>query len=172
VTIKPGGPDIAPPQVIAGGGADVIVDWMPGRSPPASGRAAGQHRPALQASGLMLTCRAGDGIRHAAGPPRAHARRLVLRQRVSVPEPGWRKLGSDRRRADGVRVLKQGFNVDPLLQKQADCISTMTYNEYWQVIDAGFRPDELVVFKYEDQGVSTLEDGLPKAHGPTLSPTA
>src|ERR1019366_7582641 len=26
---KPGGPDIAPPQVIAGGGADVIIDWMP-----------------------------------------------------------------------------------------------------------------------------------------------
>ena len=38
---------------------------------------------------------------------------------------------------DGVTVLKQGFNVDPLIQKQADCISTMTYNEYWQVIDAG-----------------------------------
>jgi hypothetical protein len=34
-------------------------------------------------------------------------------------------------------VLRQGFNVDPLLQRQADCISTMTYNEYWQVIDAG-----------------------------------
>src|SRR5690606_14910860 len=29
VEIKPGGPDIAPPEVIAGGGADVIVDWMP-----------------------------------------------------------------------------------------------------------------------------------------------
>src|SRR5580658_8145928 len=29
VTINPGGPDIAPPQVIAGGGADVIIDWMP-----------------------------------------------------------------------------------------------------------------------------------------------
>ena len=39
-------------------------------------------------------------------------------------------------------------------------MSTMTYNEYWQVIDAGPRPDDLVVFKYEDQGVSTLEDGL------------
>ena len=35
VTIKPGGPDIAPEQVIAGGGADVIVDWMPARSPRA-----------------------------------------------------------------------------------------------------------------------------------------
>jgi NitT/TauT family transport system substrate-binding protein len=62
--------------------------------------------------------------------------------------------------ANGVTVLKQGFNVDPLLQKQADCISTMTYNEYWQVIDAGIPAEQLVVFKYEDQGVATLEDGI------------
>jgi NitT/TauT family transport system substrate-binding protein len=61
---------------------------------------------------------------------------------------------------DGVTVLKQGFNVDPLIQKQAACISTMTYNEYWQVIDAGIKPEDLVTFKYEDQGVATLEDGL------------
>ena len=61
---------------------------------------------------------------------------------------------------DGVTVLKQGFNVDPLIQKQAACISTMTYNEYWQVIDAGIKPEDLTVFKYQDQGVATLEDGL------------
>jgi NitT/TauT family transport system substrate-binding protein len=36
----------------------------------------------------------------------------------------------------------------------------MTYNEYGQVLDAGFKPEDLVVFKYEDQGVATLEDGL------------
>jgi NitT/TauT family transport system substrate-binding protein len=36
----------------------------------------------------------------------------------------------------------------------------MTYNEYWQIIDAGLKPADLVVFKYEDQGVATLEDGL------------
>ena len=29
VEIKPGGPDIAPVQVMAGGGADVVLDWMP-----------------------------------------------------------------------------------------------------------------------------------------------
>jgi len=29
VTILPGGPDIAPTQVIAGGSADVVVEWMP-----------------------------------------------------------------------------------------------------------------------------------------------
>src|SRR3546814_4859853 len=71
------------------------------------------------------------------------------------------KLGIPTDGSDGgVTVLKQGFNVDPLLQKQAACISTMTYNEYWQVIDAGIPADELIVFKYEDQGVATLEDGL------------
>ena len=29
VTIKAGGPDIGPMSVLAGGGADVAVDWMP-----------------------------------------------------------------------------------------------------------------------------------------------
>jgi NitT/TauT family transport system substrate-binding protein len=62
--------------------------------------------------------------------------------------------------ADGVEVLKQGFDVSPLTSKQAACISTMTYNEYWQVIDAGIAAEDLVTFKYEDQGVATLEDGL------------
>ena len=62
--------------------------------------------------------------------------------------------------AGGVTVLKQGFNVDPILQGQAACVSTMSYNEYWQVIDAGLTEDDLIVFKYEDEGVSTLEDGM------------
>ena len=69
-----------------------------------------------------------------------------------------------------MKVLKQGFNVDPLLQKQADCISTMTYNEYWQVIDAGIKPEDLIVFKYEDQGVATLEDGLYVLRGQAQGP--
>ena len=29
VTILAGGPDIAPPQVLAGGGADAMLNWMP-----------------------------------------------------------------------------------------------------------------------------------------------
>ena len=46
VTIKPGGPDIAPPQVIAGGGADVVdrLDAV-GAGGAREGRAARQHRP-------------------------------------------------------------------------------------------------------------------------------
>jgi len=59
-----------------------------------------------------------------------------------------------------VKMLKQATKIDPLLHRQADCISAMTYNEYWQVLDAGLEPEQLVTFNYEDQGVATLEDGL------------
>ncbi|MGC1489352.1 MAG: ABC transporter substrate-binding protein, partial [Albidovulum sp.] len=61
---------------------------------------------------------------------------------------------------DGVTVLKQAFNVDALLQKQADCISVMTYNEYGQVIDAGITPDQLLTFNYLNEGIGVMEDGL------------
>jgi len=61
---------------------------------------------------------------------------------------------------DGVTVLKQSFDVQPLIQKQADCISVMTYNEYWQLIDAGYKPEDLIVFNYSAMGNDLLEDGL------------
>ena len=46
----------------------------------------------------------------------------------------------------------------------------MTYNEFWQVIDAGIPADKLVVFKYEDQGVATMEDGLYVLEGKLADP--
>ncbi len=161
VTIKPGGPDIAPPQVIAGGGADVIVDWMPSAlASREKGVPLVNIAQPFKSSGMMLTCLKETGI---TSPDDFKDRTLgVWFFGNEYPFLSWMSQldiptdGSD----GGVTVLKQGFNVDPLLQKQADCISTMTYNEYWQIIDAGISEDELVVFKYEDEGVSTLEDGL------------
>lgn len=161
VEIKPGGPDIAPPQVMAGGGADVIVEWMPAalatreRGVPLVNIA----QP-FKSSGMMLTCLKENGI---TSPDDFKGKTLgVWFFGNEYPFMNWmNKLGiSTNGGPDGVTVLKQGFNVDPLLQKQAVCISTMTYNEYWQVIDAGISEDALINFKYEDQGVATLEDGL------------
>ena len=161
VTIKPGGPDVAPEQVIAGGGADVIVDWMPAAlAAREKGVPLVNIAQPFKHSGLELTCRADTGIKK---PEDLKGQTLgVWFYGNEYPFLTWMaklNLKTDGS-PDGVKVLKQGFNVDPLLQKQADCISTMTYNEYWQVIDAGYKPDQLVVFKYEDQGVATLEDGL------------
>ena len=161
VEIKPGGPDIAPPQVLAGGGADVIVDWMPSAlATREKGVPLVNIAQPYKSSGMMLTCLKESGITK---PDDFKGKTLGVwffgneypflswMAHLKIPTNGG---------ADGVTVLKQGFNVDPLLQKQASCISTMTYNEYWQVIDAGIKPEELVTFKYEDEGVATLEDGL------------
>ena len=161
VTIKPGGPDVAPPQVIAGGGADVIIDWMPSAlASREKGVPLVNIAQIFKKSGMMLTCRKDSGIN---SPADFKGRTLgVWFFGNEYPFLSWMaKLGIPTEGGDnGVTVLKQGFNVDPILQKQADCVSTMTYNEYWQIIDAGLTPDDLIVYKYEDQGVATLEDGL------------
>ena len=161
VTIKPGGPDIAPAQVIAGGGADVVLDWMPSAlASREKGLALVNIAQPFKTSGMMLTCRKDAGV---TTPSDFAGKTLgVWFFGNEYPFLSWmNKLGLATDGSDsGVTVLKQGFNVDPILLGQAACVSTMTYNEYWQIIDAGLTADDLVVFKYEDQGVATLEDGM------------
>ena len=158
VTIKPGGPDVSPVQVIAGNGADAIVDWMPDAL---AAREAGvplvNIAQVFDRSGLMLTCKKASGVET---PKDFKGKTLgVWFGGNEYPFLNWMaKLGY---KPDvDIKVLKQGFNVDPLLQNQAACISTMIYNEYWQVVDAGVKENDLVKFFYQDEGVATLEDGL------------
>jgi NitT/TauT family transport system substrate-binding protein len=161
LTIKAGGPDINPSQVIAGGGADVVVDWMPSAlATREKGVPLVNIAQVYQKSGMMLTCRKDSGITK---PEDFKGHTLgVWFGGNEYPFLSWMStLGfSTDGSSPDVTVLKQGFNVDPILQKQASCISTMTYNEYWQIIDAGIPEDELTVFKYQDYDVATLEDGL------------
>ena len=161
VTIQPGGPDIAPPQVLAGGGADVMLNWMPSAlAAREKGLEVVNIAQPFVSSGLMLTCWKDTGI---TSPQDFRGKTIGVwffgneypflswMSQEDIPTDGGE---------DGVTVLRQGFNVDPLLNREADCISTMTYNEYGQLLDAGVDPDELTTFKYEDQGVATLEDGI------------
>ncbi|MEL6197780.1 MAG: ABC transporter substrate-binding protein, partial [Pseudomonadota bacterium] len=63
VTIKPGGPDIAPAQVLAGGGADVILDWMPSAlATREKGLPLVNIAQPFKSSGMMLTCLKETGI--------------------------------------------------------------------------------------------------------------
>ncbi|MBT9383119.1 ABC transporter substrate-binding protein [Pseudooceanicola sp. CBS1P-1] len=162
VTIKAGGPDIAPEQVIAAGGADVITTWM------AAALAARERGVPLvniaqpfKKGGLQLTCLKSAGIEK---PEDLAGHTLgVWFYGNEYPFYAWMAhlgLKTDGAGPDGVTVVKQAFSVDPLIQGQADCISTMTYNEYGQVLDAGYKPEDLTVFNYLDMGFGMLEDGL------------
>ncbi|MGR3453054.1 ABC transporter substrate-binding protein [Pseudooceanicola sp.] len=162
VTIKPGGPDIAPEQVIAAGGADVITTWM------AAGLAARERGVPLvniaqpfKTGGLQVNCLKSAGIESPEDFP-GHVMGVWFFGN-EYPFYAWMaSLGIETDGADdnGVSVIKQAFSADPLIQGQADCISTMTYNEYRQILEAGITEDELVTFNYLDMGFGMLEDGL------------
>ncbi|WP_315923929.1 ABC transporter substrate-binding protein [Mesorhizobium sp. SP-1A] len=161
VDIKPGGPDIAPEQVIAGGGADVIVTWM------AAALAARDKGVKLvniaqpyKKAGMELVCPKSGPIKSEADF-KGHTLGVWFFGN-EYPFYAWmHKIGlSTDGGKDGVTVLKQSFDVQPLIQKQADCISVMTYNEYGQVLDAGYKPEDLIVFNYSAMGNDLLEDGL------------
>jgi len=161
VTILPGGPDVVPPQVMAGGAADVMVDWMPSAlAAREKGLSIVNIAQPFKSSGLLLVCRKDSGI---SNPEDLKGKTVGVwfggneyplmnwMSKLNIPTDGS---------SGGVTLMKQGYNVDPLLQKQADCVSAMAYNEYWQVIDAGLTNNDLTIFNYTDLGVASLEDGL------------
>ena len=64
VSILPGGPDIAPPQVLAGGGADAMLNWMPSAlAARERGLPVVNIAQPFKSSGLMLTCWKDTGIK-------------------------------------------------------------------------------------------------------------
>ena len=161
VSILPGGPNIAPEQVIAGGGADVIVDWMGGAlAAREKGVPLVNIAQPFKRAGLMLICPTEHGITSVAD---------FKGKTIGVwffgneyPFFAWmNKEGiSTEGGADGVTVLQQSFDVQPMIQNQAQCIHVMTYNEFGQALDAGYTADKLTIFNYTELGNDLLEDGL------------
>ena len=161
ITILPGGPNIAPEQVIAGGGADIVVTWM------AAGMAARDNGVPLvniaqpfKRSGLMMICPSEKEIKTVADFP-GHTLGVWFFGN-EYPFFAWMNkegIATDGS-AGGVTVLQQSFDIQPMIQGQADCISVMTYNEYGQALDAGYGPDNLTIFNYTEMGNDLLEDGL------------
>ena len=158
VTINPGGPDIGPMSVLAGGGADVAVDWMPSAlAAREKGFANVNIAQPFKSSGMMLVCRKDRGVNSVADLKGKNL--YVWYYGNEWPFLSWmNKLGL--KPDQDISVFKQGWDILPLTQGDANCVSAMAYNEYWQVLAEGLKPEELTVFRYEDEGVATLEDGL------------
>lgn len=51
-------------------------------------------------------------------------------------------------------------SINMFIEDGIDAMTVMSYNEYDQIINAGFNPEELTIFKFSDLGFNIVEDGL------------
>ncbi|WP_394826817.1 ABC transporter substrate-binding protein [Pendulispora albinea] len=159
VTILPGGPDIVPEQVVAGGGAEFGIDWLPSLlSAREQGTPLINIAQVFQHSGMRQVAFKTSGIKSAAD---------LRGRKVAVWFGGNEfellatldKHGVDRNK--DVTLVQQPFDMNLLLTKQVDAASAMTYNEYKQVLDSpGVKADDLVIIDFNQEGTAMLEDGI------------
>src|SRR5437867_2265088 len=158
VTIRPGGLDIVPERVVADGGAQFGLDWLPSLL-----SAREQGAPLVNIAQLF----AYSGMRELAFKASGIKGAGDLRGRKVAVWFGGNEFALlatlEQYRIDpqkDVTLVQQPFNMNLLLQKQVDAAAAMTYNEYKQVLDAGVKPEDLVVIDFNKEGTAMLEDGV------------
>jgi NitT/TauT family transport system substrate-binding protein len=158
VTVRPGGPDITPEQVVAAGGAQFGIGWLPGllaardRGVPLVNIA-----QIFAHSGMREIAFASSGIR---GPADLRGRRVA----VWFGGNEFELLATlDKYRIDpqrDVALIPQPLHMNLFLERKVDAAAAMIYNEYKQVLDAGVKPEDLVVIDFNQEGTAMLEDGI------------
>jgi NitT/TauT family transport system substrate-binding protein len=158
VTIKPGGPDIIPEQVVAGGGAQFGIDWLPSLlSAREQGTPLINIAQVFQYSGMREIAFKTTGIKTVND---------LRGKKVAVWFGGneFELLATlDKyhiNRDKDLTLVKQPFDMNLLLNHQVAAAAAMTYNEYHQVLEAGVKPADLVIIDFNREGTAMLEDGI------------
>jgi len=158
VTIRPGGPDIVPEQVVAGGGAQFGLDWLPSLlSAREQGAPLVNIAQVFAYSGMRELAFKASGVK-GAGDLRGRKVAVWFGGNEFALLATLEKYRIDPQK--DVTLVQQPFDMNLLLQKQVDAAAAMTYNEYKQVLDAGVKPEDLVVIDFNKEGTAMLEDGV------------
>ena len=158
VTIRPGGPDIVPEQVVTGGGAQFGIDWLPSLlAAREQGAPLVNIAQVFAYSGMREIAFKSSGIK---GPADLKGRKVAVWFGGNEFEllATLEKYNIDRHR--DITLVHQPFDMNLFVQKQVDAAAAMTYNEYKQVLDAGAKPEDLVVIDFNKEGTAMLEDGV------------
>jgi NitT/TauT family transport system substrate-binding protein len=178
VTIKPGGPDITPEQVVASGQAEFGIDWLPALlAARDQGGDLVNIAQVFARSGMLEVTHKDSGITDVAG---------MKGKKVGVWCCGNEnelyaalvKNGMDPKNKDDVTIVNQPFDMNLFLDRQIDAAAAMTYNELAQVLETEnpetgelYTLDDLNVISMEDAGTAMLEDGI-FVRGDWISDTA
>jgi NitT/TauT family transport system substrate-binding protein len=160
LTIKPGGPDLVPVDLVSAGTydfgtallADLVVAVQEGK--PVISLAQIQ-----QMNGLLLVAFKSSGIEQP---------KDFVGKRVGVWLGAWEAQFNALTAKEGLRagagqdfeLVSQGFSMDPFLAGQLDVASAMIYNEYYVVLESGVAAGDLNIIDYADYGLDFPGDVL------------
>ncbi|MFL6034203.1 MAG: ABC transporter substrate-binding protein, partial [Gaiellaceae bacterium] len=167
VTIKPGGPNIVPEQVVAGGQAQFGIDWL---SSLMLSRAKNVPLVSISQvfnkSGLTLLTWKDTGINTVAKMKNKKVGNWLFGNEFEV-FAALAKYGMDPVHNKGVTIFQQPFDMNAFLKRQIDAASAMTYNELAQVLEAKnpktgklYTLKDLNVFKMSTLGTGMLQDDI------------
>jgi len=164
ITINPGGPDIVPEQVVAGGQADFGINFVPSLL---SAREQGTNlvniAQVFERSAMREISWKDTGIESPAD---------LAGKKVAVWFGGnefellatLAKYGIDK--DTGVELIQQPFDMNLLLERQVDAAAAMTYNELAQVLETPdkdgnlYTLDQLNIIDFNTEGTAMLQDGV------------
>jgi NitT/TauT family transport system substrate-binding protein len=166
VTIKVGAVEIVPQQVVATGGADFGIAWLPKvLASREQGAKLVNIAQVFQRSGTLEIAWKDSGITR---PEDWKGKRVGTWGFGNEPElfAAMRKVGIDPNDPKQVTIVQQPFDMSLLLNRQVDAAQAMIYNEYAQVLEAVnpktgqlYKPEDLNVIDFNEVGTAMLQDG-------------
>src|SRR5437016_1528394 len=167
VKIKVGGPDITPEQVVAGGQAQMGLDWLPSlMSARDQGLKLINIAQVLTRSGMTEISWKDSGINTIAKMRGKKVGNWLLGNEFEL-FAALSRAGMDPVHNKGVTIVKQPFDMNLFLNRQIDAASAMTYNELAQVLETKnpktgnlYKLSQLNVIKMSKIGTGMLEDGV------------
>ncbi|MET0146406.1 MAG: ABC transporter substrate-binding protein [Ilumatobacteraceae bacterium] len=165
VSIAEGGVDIVPQQVLADGGADFAIAWVPkALQTREQGADIVDIAQVFQRSGTLQVSFKDVGIT----TPEQFAGKKIGNWGFGNEYEIFAALGeAGLDPASDVELVQQQFDMLALLNGDIDAAEAMTYNEYAQVLEAVnpetgelYTPDDFNVVSYEDTGVGMLQDAI------------
>ena len=167
VTIKPGGPDITPEQVVASGQAQFGLDWLPSLlSSRDKGSDLVNIGQVFTRSGMTEITWKDSGIDTIAKMNGKKVGNWLYGNEFEL-YAALVKNGMDPTKSKGVTIVQQPFDMNLILQRKIDAASAMTYNELAQVLESKnpktgklYTLQDLNVISMESVGTAMLEDGI------------
>ena len=167
VKIRVGGPDIIPEQVVAGGQAELGLDWLPSlMSARDQGTKLVNIAQVFTRSGMTEITWKSSRI-NTIGKMRGKKVGNWLGGNEFELFAALSRAGMDPVHNKGVTIVKQPFDMNLFLNHQIDAASAMTYNELAQVLENKnpktgklYTLSNLNVLKMDKIGTGMLEDGI------------